>query len=81
MRSTSTQYSFSTLGFSSPTRTQEKAVLLTATSINHHSVGVNRMQFLLESLSDLDASLRARGSRLLVLRGTPQDILPKVFKV
>ncbi len=46
-----------------------------------HSVGVNRMQFLLESLRDLDSSLRQRGSRLLVLKGTPQQVLPQVFKV
>lgn len=26
-------------------------------------------------------SLRSRGSRLLVLRGTPQEVLPRVFKV
>lgn len=26
-------------------------------------------------------SLRSKGSRLLVLRGTPQDVLPRVFKV
>lgn len=43
-------------------------------------IGVNRVQFLLESLADLDASFRARGSRLLVLRGKPQEVLPRVFK-
>jgi cryptochrome len=43
-------------------------------------IGVNRVQFLLESLADLDASFRARGSRLLVLRGKPQEVLPPVFK-
>lgn len=43
-------------------------------------MGVNRVQFLLESLADLDAGLRARGCRLLVLRGTPQEVLPRVFK-
>ena len=26
-------------------------------------------------------SLRAKGSRLLVLRGTPQDVLPRIVKV
>lgn len=39
------------------------------------TVGVNRYQFLLESLRDLDASLRARGSRLFVLKGKPEDVL------
>ncbi|KAL4418944.1 hypothetical protein ABPG77_009124 [Micractinium sp. CCAP 211/92] len=43
-------------------------------------IGVNRVQFLLESLADLDASFRARGSRLMVLRGKPQDVLPRVVK-
>jgi len=42
-------------------------------------VGVNRMQFLLESLFDLDASLRARGSRLYVLQGSPEATLPRLF--
>ena len=32
-------------------------------------VGTNRMNFLLQSLADLDASLRARSSRLIVLHG------------
>ncbi|EFN51376.1 hypothetical protein CHLNCDRAFT_7260, partial [Chlorella variabilis] len=36
-------------------------------------IGVNRIQFLLESLTDLDASFRARGSRLLVLRGRSEE--------
>jgi deoxyribodipyrimidine photo-lyase len=35
-----------------------------------------RTQFLLESLGDLDEQLRARGSRLFVRRGRPQDELP-----
>jgi DNA photolyase len=35
------------------------------------NVGGARMRFLLESLSDLDASLRARSSRLIVLHGAP----------
>ena len=42
-------------------------------------VGVNRYAFLLESLADLDASLRARGSRLLVLRGDPAVVLPAAW--
>ncbi|KAF8061969.1 UVR3 [Scenedesmus sp. PABB004] len=45
-----------------------------------YKVGVNRYNFLLESLADLDASLRAKGSRLLVLRGKPLEVLPRVFK-
>lgn len=37
-------------------------------------VGANRLRFLLESLEDLDASLRARGSFLLVLHGDPTKV-------
>jgi len=44
------------------------------------NVGVNRYNFLLESLRDLDASLRARGSRLLVLRGKPEEELPRAWR-
>jgi cryptochrome len=43
-------------------------------------IGVNRIQFLLQSLVDLDGSLRARGSRLLVLQGSPEEVLPRVIK-
>ena len=42
-------------------------------------VGLVRYRFLLESLSDLDRSLRERGSRLLVLRGSPGEVLPPLF--
>mmetsp|Transcript_93250 Transcript_93250/g.200123 ORF Transcript_93250/g.200123 Transcript_93250/m.200123 type:complete len:587 (+) Transcript_93250:92-1852(+) len=43
-------------------------------------VGVNRFQFLLESLRDLDQQLRAEhGSRLLVLRGRPEEVLREIF--
>ncbi|KAK9790587.1 hypothetical protein WJX73_008051 [Symbiochloris irregularis] len=43
-------------------------------------IGVNRINFLFESLADLHESLSARGSRLLVLRGDPKQILPQVWK-
>lgn len=39
------------------------------------AIGSNRIAFLLESLRDLDASLRSRNSRLIVLRGSPGDVL------
>jgi deoxyribodipyrimidine photolyase len=42
------------------------------------TIGVNRYSFLLESLSDLDSSLRRAGSRLFVARGKPEDLLPKL---
>ncbi|XP_041346975.1 cryptochrome-2-like, partial [Gigantopelta aegis] len=37
-------------------------------------------RFLLESIEDLDRSLRKLGSRLFVVRGQPADVLPKLFK-
>eukprot|EP00884_Botryococcus_braunii_P013546 jgi/Botrbrau1/22192/Bobra.168_1s0024.1 len=43
-------------------------------------VGVNRLNFLLESLTDLNNSLTARGSRLVILKGNPVEVLPKVWK-
>ncbi|XP_028649658.1 cryptochrome-2 [Erpetoichthys calabaricus] len=44
------------------------------------NVGVNRWRFLLESLEDLDTSLRKLGSRLFVIRGQPADVFPRLFK-
>ena len=38
------------------------------------------VQFLLESLSDLDKSLRERKSRLYVAKGKPEDVLPQLFR-
>ena len=38
-------------------------------------VGINRYRFLLQSLHDLDTSLRALGSRLYLIRGRPEDKL------
>ena len=42
--------------------------------------GVNRWQFLLESLADLDEQLKAIGSRLIVVHGYPIDEIPKLVK-
>lgn len=39
-----------------------------------------RTQFLLECLGDLDASLRARGSRLVIRRGAPERELPALVR-
>eukprot|EP01036_Dinobryon_divergens_P025809 gene25809-34396_t len=39
-------------------------------------IGVNRYSFLLESLHDLDMSLRDLGSRLFVVKGKPEEQLP-----
>ncbi|KAF8400694.1 hypothetical protein HHK36_013994 [Tetracentron sinense] len=43
-------------------------------------VGLNRIQFLLESLVDLDLSLRKLGSRLLVFKGEPIEVLFGLLK-
>eukprot|EP00939_MAST-03C_sp_MAST-3C-sp1_P003760 g3760.t1 len=43
-------------------------------------VGINRYRFLLECLKDLDNSLRKVDSRLYVLRGKPEIVLPTVMK-
>ncbi|XP_021848229.1 (6-4)DNA photolyase [Spinacia oleracea] len=42
--------------------------------------GVNRIKFLLESLLDLDCGLRKIGSRLLVFKGEPGDVLIHCLK-
>ncbi|KAK6912169.1 Cryptochrome/DNA photolyase, FAD-binding domain [Dillenia turbinata] len=43
--------------------------------------GVNRIRFLLESLSDLDSSLRKMGSKLLVMKGEPSEVLIHCLKM
>ena len=40
--------------------------------------GNYRAQFLLESLQDLDANLRKIGSGLMILRGKPEEEIPKI---
>ncbi|CAB4303249.1 unnamed protein product [Prunus armeniaca] len=42
--------------------------------------GLNRIQFLLESLRDLDLNLKRLGSRLLVLKGEPSEVLIRCLK-
>jgi hypothetical protein len=42
-------------------------------------VGVNRIRFLLESLQDLDTSLRNCGSRLLLIHGSPISVIPHLL--
>ncbi|WP_367756668.1 DASH family cryptochrome [Flavobacterium sp. WC2430] len=54
------------------------------TTYGFKKTGSYRAQFLLESLRDLDASLRKIGSGLLILKGKPEIEIPKVvaqFKV
>lgn len=38
-------------------------------------------RFLLQSLEDLDSSLRKLNSRLFVIQGQPTDVFPRLFKV
>jgi deoxyribodipyrimidine photolyase len=47
-----------------------------------HKVGVNRWQFLLESMQDVSDSLKRvnEKQRLHVLRGSPEEVLPVVWK-
>lgn len=42
--------------------------------------GLNRIKFLLESLGDLDVNLKKIGSRLLVLKGDPSEVLIRCLK-
>ncbi|CAG0924482.1 unnamed protein product, partial [Notodromas monacha] len=44
------------------------------------NVGVNKWRFLLQSLEDLDRTLRRFNSRLFVIRGQPANVFPKVFR-
>ena len=42
--------------------------------------GLNRIRFLVESLVDLDSNLKKLGSRLLVLKGEPGEVLVRCLK-
>jgi len=48
--------------------------------VKNAKVGANRWRFLLQSLEDLDNSLRKLGSRLFVVKGSPEEIFPKLIK-
>lgn len=48
--------------------------------VKNARVGTNRWRFLQQTLVDLDKSLRELGSRLFVLRGTPDEMMDKYFK-
>ncbi|XP_027124800.2 (6-4)DNA photolyase isoform X2 [Coffea arabica] len=52
----------------------------TAFSPGSARAGLNRIRFLLESLTDLDKSLKNLGSRLLVLKGEPSEIVIHCLK-
>ena len=44
-------------------------------------MSANRFSFLLESLEDLDTGLRKIGSRLYVVRGKPEEQLPRLARL
>jgi len=48
--------------------------------VKNARVGINRWRFLQQSLADLDKQLRKLGSRLFVVRGTPEKTFPNLFK-
>lgn len=48
--------------------------------VEPHRIGVNQFSFFLQGLEDLDAQLRAKGSRLVVLRGEPEKVWKQVFE-
>lgn len=52
----------------------------TTTSNGFQKTGAFRAQFIIESLIDLDNSLRELGSSLLVVKGKPEIELPKIVK-
>ncbi len=54
--------------------------LFSKTNFGFRKTGSFRAQFLLESINDLDRQLRQLGSGLLLLRGKPEDELPKLAK-
>ncbi|XP_052224895.1 cryptochrome-2-like [Dreissena polymorpha] len=43
-------------------------------------VGVNRWRFLLQSLVDLNNQLKVHNSRLYVVKGSPKEVFPRIFK-
>ncbi|XP_045118530.1 cryptochrome-2-like [Portunus trituberculatus] len=48
--------------------------------VKHARVGINRWRFLSQALRDLDDSLRKLKSRLFVVRGSPEEVFPALFK-
>ena len=44
------------------------------------STGPNRWRFLIQSLKDLDSSLKLLGSRLFVIKGKPAETFKELFK-
>ncbi|KAM5548905.1 hypothetical protein ABKV19_000359 [Rosa sericea] len=53
---------------------------LNAPSAGSSTAGLNRIWFLLQSLVDLDLNLKKLGSRLLVLKGEPSEVIVRCVK-
>ena len=47
---------------------------------SQNGIGINLWRFLLQSLEDVDDSLRKLNSRLFVVRGQPTDVFPRLFR-
>lgn len=47
---------------------------------NPERVGIIRYNFLLESLIDIDKTLRSLGSRLYIIKGNPEIEIPLLFQ-
>ncbi|XP_068734691.1 cryptochrome-1-like [Montipora capricornis] len=48
--------------------------------VKYGNIGFNRWRFLIQSLNDLDNSLKKIGSRLFVVQGKAEEELPRLFK-
>lgn len=48
--------------------------------VKNAKVGPNRWRFLIQSLNDLDSSLKKIGSRLFLIKGKPLESFQKIFK-
>lgn len=58
-----------------------RVIYVLDTKVDHNTgIGANLWRFLLQSLEDVDDSLRQLNSRLFVVRGQPADVFPRLFR-
>ena len=58
-----------------------RVIYVLDTTLNGQTgIGINLWRFLLQSLEDVDDSLRKLNSRLFVVRGQPADVFPRLFR-
>lgn len=58
-----------------------RVIYVLDTTVNGQTgIGINLWRFLLQSLEDVDDSLRKLNSRLFVVRGQPADVFPRLFR-